>query len=167
VPDCSDLRRRGVECEPFCEAELDTGSNDDGGEGSSSSSSSSSSSVPIWLILVIVVGVALVAAVVFIAVQRARRSNHQEKHEAPSQQQHTMTMFVNPIHPGFASSGIGADQVTDDFQEPPRDLKLDSELYVQLADRRDATDATYEAPCSLFHTPADAQNNNDDYESVL
>lgn len=172
MPDCSNLRRRGVECEPFCDYELNEVTprdDDDGSGGLSSSSSSSSSSVPIWLIVAIVLGMTLVAAVVFVAVQRARRSSaRQEEHDAPHAQQ-TMTMFMNPVHPGFACSSIGADHVDDDFQEPPRpDVTLDSELYVQLANRPNAGDATYEAPYSILQTPADTQNDNgDNYESVI
>jgi hypothetical protein len=170
VPDCSDLRRRGVQCEPFCDAaDVVKPWNNGNDGGNESSSSSSSSSVPIWIIVVIVLGVALVIAVITISIQRARHASHQAKHKASPQQQPTiMTMFMNPIHPGFASSDVAKDQFNDDFQEPPRDImKLDSELYVQPADCANANDATYEAPYSLFQAPSDAANNNGDYESVL
>jgi hypothetical protein len=68
-----------------------------------------------------------------------------------NRQQHTMTMFMNPLHAGFASSSVAEDQANDDFQEPPLDVKLDSDLYVQPADRTNASDdGAYEAPYSLF-----------------
>jgi hypothetical protein len=40
-------------------------------------------------------------------------------------------MFMNPIHPGFASFIVGESEQKDDFQEPTEDSTLDSELYVQ------------------------------------
>jgi hypothetical protein len=149
VPDCSDLRRRGAQCEPFCDAaDVFTPSNgNDGGENSSSSSSS----VPIWLVVVIVLSVALVVTVIAVSIQRPRHSSRQQKHKASPQQQHTMTMFMNPLHAGFAPSGVAEHQINnDDFQQPPRDVvTLDSDLYVQPS-----SDATNEAAYSLFRAPA-------------
>jgi hypothetical protein len=155
VPDCPDLRRRGVQCGPFCDAaDVITPSNgNDGGNGSSSSSSSLSA----WLIVVILLGVALVVTVVGVAVQRARHSSRREKHEASSQQQHTMSMFMNPMHAGFASSSVAEDHINGDFQEPTRDVKLDSDLYVQPPS--DANEATY----SFFRAPADAGTDQGTY----
>jgi hypothetical protein len=149
VPDCSDLRRRGVQCEPFCDAAdvVTPGSGSDGGNVSSSSSSSSPL-VPTWLVVVIVLGVALAFAAAGVAVQRARHSCRHEKHET-SQQQHTMTMFMNPLHAGFASSTVAEDHINADFQESTRDVKLDSDLYVQPP-----SDATNEAAYSLFRASA-------------
>jgi hypothetical protein len=95
VPDCPDLRRRGIACEPFCDSATDVVTPSDG-NNNGSSSSSSSSSIPTWLVVVIVIGVAVVVVILGVAVQRARHFRHQAKHEAPPPAQHTMTMFMNP-----------------------------------------------------------------------
>jgi hypothetical protein len=107
--------------------------------------------VPTWLVVVIVIGVALAVAAVGVAIQRARHSSRHEMHETSPQQQHTMTMFMNPLHAGFASSTVAEDHINADFQEPTRDVELDSDLYVQPP-----SDSTNEAAYSRFRAPSDA-----------
>jgi hypothetical protein len=154
VPDCSDLRRRGVACEPFCDADV-TPSNDNSEDGGGDGSS-----VPTWLMVVVVLCAAIAVAGVGVAVQRMRRNQGDQKtHEPPPQQQHTMTMFMNPVHTGFASFSAGEEQ-NNDFEEPPRAVQLDSELYVQApinADQGVYSGTDYEAAYSLFRAPADGR----------
>jgi Na+-transporting NADH:ubiquinone oxidoreductase subunit NqrC len=131
---------------------------DRGGDGSGGSLSSSS--VAIWLIVVIVLSVILAVAVVVVVVHRLR---HQEKHETVVQQQHTMAMFMNPMHPAYASSSV-SEQPNEEFHEAVQDINLDSELYVLSPDadagvyslfRAAADFGTDQGDYSLFRAPAD------------
>jgi len=149
VPDCPDLRRRGIQCEPFCDdGDIVTPNNGNGGDGSDNSTSSTSS-MPTWLVVAITLGVVLVIITLVVAVQRARQTSNQTTHEkARPKEQHTMTMFMNPIHQGYDSRARVGAETHDDFQEPSQDVKLDPELYVQ------PPPSTDEGVYSVFKAPA-------------
>jgi len=90
---------------------------------------------------------------------------------APPKQQ-TVTMFMNPLHPGFDPTAVPSNvecvAPVQDYEEP-NGVRLDSELYVQMADatnkqanqetNKQANQKTNKegaSTYSLFRAPAEA-----------
>lgn len=93
VSDCSDLRRRYVECEPFCDAaDVIERSGDDG-------SASSTSTSPLALIRGATLCTLLVFFCVAVAVHR-QRSRRRGSVALPQETQTNTAMFVNQMYEG-------------------------------------------------------------------
>jgi hypothetical protein len=86
VPDCTDLERRGLSCEPHCDAT-------DATPGSSPAS-------PAGLIVGFVLGGAIAVAVAVMVYRR--RAMHRESLAQQPPQRQAMAMYVNPLHTGSA-----------------------------------------------------------------
>jgi hypothetical protein len=164
VPDCPDLRRRGLGCQPFCDAVNVDVTPPSGGDDHGSSPSSDR---PIELIFGIIAALLAVAAVIGVIVHHVRsaRSRSMTKvarePSAPPKQQ-TVTMFMNPLHPGFDPTAVPSHvecvAPVQDYEEP-NGVRLDSELYVQMADatNKQANQETNKERASaytLFRAPA-------------
>jgi hypothetical protein len=146
VPDCSDLRRRGVQCEPYCDAVNGVTPSDDAGTSSS------------WPLPIEVIGglcAAVVVAIIGIAVYR-RRSGRRGTVAMPTNQDAEMNLtaivdrmprhaqlgvsYETPItlNPAYAATGDAKFAKAADFEEPGPTyedidkvtVKLDGDLYV-------------------------------------
>ena len=131
VPECDDLRRRGVSCEPYC---------DDAPLQSSDSVNNSLTSV----IAGVVVGVIIALVVGLVVIRhfaRKRIMKTSGNRQALPHKPHIATMYMNPLH-----QGANAEQL--DYEEP---IALNSDYIgatgtgsgVALDDER------YVAPASL------------------
>jgi hypothetical protein len=88
VPDCTDLDRRGLSCEPHCDAAL------------TDATSGGSPSSPVGLVAGIALGGG-VAVAIAVVVYRRRALHREYRAEHPAQIQAT-AMYVNPLHTGSA-----------------------------------------------------------------
>jgi hypothetical protein len=119
VPDCTDLDRRGLSCEPHCDA------------AATDSTPGTSPSSPAGLIVDGVLGGAIAVAVAVVVYRR--RALHRESLAARPTQRHAMAMHINPLHTG---SVLTAAVANEDFLESSAVVGgsgaavLDDELYV-------------------------------------
>jgi hypothetical protein len=126
VPDCTNLERRSISCEPYCDGTVTAGK------------SGSSPSSPAGLIAGIVLG-GVVAVAIAVVVYRRRAMHRELPAEQPAQTQ-AMAMYVNPLHTGT----LGTAEPNEAFVESSAVVGgsaaavLDEELYVAQPASTDA-----------------------------
>jgi len=140
------LLRRGVECEPYCDAVSD-GAPTDGGDDDSDRGAHSSSAE---IVIAVTAGVVLIGGIfAFFALRHRRWKSRGRQASGAVPKTRSEAIFTNPLYDestpwtttdmspiylGAASSSVVSEEQNDDRQEPAREVMLDPELYVQSPD---------------------------------